>query len=188
MVDQQALQPWWLGVSKQPCRTPTMSDDRVNNSNNQRVRIYLSCICFYCFSYNYSLTRVYLFVLLNSPLVESFSSINNIDTSSINIFVTMTSSLQVQKKTTLKRDPTMAMTIATVTRRQQHQNAGHHGIADQQATPLHQRRRVLYQHICHHDVLLPSKCNRNTTAATTTTTGTQSDNGNGNRDTQITTQ
>ena len=40
-----------------------------------------------------------------------------------------------------------------------------------------QRRHVLYQHLCHHDVF-PSKRNRKTTAATTTRT--RSDNGNRN--------
>ena len=48
-----------------------------------------------------------------------------------------------------------------------------------------QHQHILYQHLCHQDVL-PFKCNQNTTAAAATTT--QSDNGNGNRDTQTTTQ
>ena len=49
-----------------------------------------------------------------------------------------------------------------------------------------QRWRVLYQHLCHHDDVLPSsKCNRNITAAATTNE-TRSDNGNGNRDMQTT--
>ena len=41
-----------------------------------------------------------------------------------------------------------------------------------------QCQHVLYQPICHHDVLSPSKYNMNITA--TITTGTRSDNGNGN--------
>ena len=40
-----------------------------------------------------------------------------------------------------------------------------------------QCQHVCYQHLCHHDVLLPSKCNWNTTAAGIRT---RSDNGNGN--------
>ena len=55
----------------------------------------------------------------------------------------------------------------------------------QSSTNINNAGHVLYQHLFHHDVL-PSKCNRYTTAAGTTT-GTRSDNGNGNCDTQTTT-
>ena len=43
-------------------------------------------------------------------------------------------------------------------------------------------RHVLYQHLCHHDVLSPSKCNRDTPATATTTTGTRFDMASGNWD------
>ena len=45
------------------------------------VRIYLYCICFYCFSYNYSLTRFCLFVCF-APQQSSVIN-NNVNTSAI---------------------------------------------------------------------------------------------------------
>ena len=89
----------------------------VNNSNDERVHIYLSFICFhyfYCFSYNYSLTRGCLFACFAE---QSFSSINNLNPSSISIFVTMTFCLlpsatgtpQQQQQLQPKHDSTMAI-------------------------------------------------------------------------------
>ena len=87
------------------------------------------CNCIYRFSYSYSLIRcVCLFAQ------QSFSIINNINMSSINIFVTMTSFFppsatvtphqqqQQQQQLQPERDSTIAMAI--VTRRQQHSNCG----------------------------------------------------------------
>ena len=96
---------------RQPWGTSTMVNVLATATIDEYVSIYLSCNCFYCFSYNYSLTPVCLF-----------------------------------RSTVLYR----------------HQQYQH----------------VLYQHLCHHGVLPPFKCNRNTPAAATITTGTRSDNGN----------
>ena len=101
-----------------------LSEEFLRNAgkSDTYLYIYLSCICFNCFDYSYSLIRCVC--LFHSSTVLY-----------------------------------------------QHQQHGH----------------VLYEHLCHRDIL-PSKCNRNTTAAATT--GTQSDNGNGNRnrDTRTTQQ
>ena len=103
-----------------PCWTPTVSATAA--TINEYVSVYLSCVCFYCFHYSYSLlTHVCLFP------------------------------------------------SSTVLYEQQ------------------QCWHVLYQYLCHHGVLLPSKYNRNTTASATTT-GTRSDNGNFNCDMHTTPQ
>ena len=111
---------------------------------------------------------------------QSFSSINNFNMFSINIFVTMTSSFpssstgtpQQQQQLQLERNPTRSnngndncdtQTIAWQSRRAQNwiadQQQQHHVRRPQQQQ---QQQHVTAKHICHHYVL-PSKRNRNTT-------------------------
>ena len=83
---------------------------------------HLSCVCFHCiYCYNYNLTRV-------CYPQQFIININNDDTSSINIFVTMTSfppSATITHQQQPKRDPTMAIAkyrptdmIQTIARRE----------------------------------------------------------------------
>ena len=95
---------------------------------NEYVRIYLSiyisCVCFYCFSYNHSPTHVCL--SLSTVLYIN----NNADASSIKSIANTsfapspTGTPQKQQQLQLERNPTMAMAMtmimAIVTHRQQH--------------------------------------------------------------------
>ena len=87
IIDQQASRPWWSGINKQhdnhgerrPCQTPTMP---TTATINEYVYIYLSCICFYCVSYSYSLSNLLrLFVIPNGPLSTSTTSTRSLSTS-----------------------------------------------------------------------------------------------------------
>ena len=100
------------------CQTPTMVDAN-HISNNQWVHIYLSCIYFYC--HNYNLTRVCLFVSLNSPDNNTANRKMGSRISNGNREIQRPHQQQQrqdgypQQQQTLQpeRDPTMAMAIVT---------------------------------------------------------------------------
>ena len=69
------------------------------------VRIYLSCVCFYYFSYNYSLKRVCLFVCFSRYPLSSTTMWTHLLLRSL----PTRPSLQAQPE----HDPTMAMVTGT---------------------------------------------------------------------------
>ena len=110
---------------------------------------------------------------------QYFINNNNVNTSSIKIFVTMTSfppsaptmtmaiGTPQQQQLQPEHDPTMAMAITIMTHRQQHGNREER----ESATVLYHQQQ--YQHARyqeHSQHVLPSKCNLNSTVATTTGT------------------
>ena len=108
IIDQQASRLWWSGINKQQQQTPTMPDTN-HVSNNQWVRIYL---VFDLINLSLQLqlqSNARLFVCFIPQ--QSIINTNNVKTSSINVFVTMISSLQIQLEQ--QRDSTMAMAIVT---------------------------------------------------------------------------
>ena len=120
IMDQQASRPW-LGVrkqqAKQPYRMPTMSATAARI--NEYVSIYLSILCLLLLLQLQLQSYVCPFVCF-AP--QQFS-INNIDMSSINIYVTVTSFPPSATGISYQQlqpegDPTMAMAI--MTHRQQH--------------------------------------------------------------------
>ena len=94
----------------QPCWTITISATTAT-INEYRTYLFILCLLqlIYCFSYNYSLTRVCF-------LQRSFIINNNVDTSSIKIIDNTSKQLQAEC------EPTMAMAMVNVTRRQQQSN------------------------------------------------------------------
>ena len=118
IMDHQASRPWWSGVGN---NNNTMMADATSAALmlNEYVYIYISCIYF---SYNHSLTFVCLFVCF-APQQSSININKTVNTSSIKTIAntsfarSATGTPQQQQKLQLECDPTMARTIAIVTRR-----------------------------------------------------------------------